>query len=818
MIGSGLMSQNAPITTAGYITNATTGPGAVIVPVTVKDFANIGAFKLTLIYKSSYVSYVGFTPHPSLPGMTVANTVVGTVGKLIITWPETAGGVTLPDESQLLSLTFTYISSTSYLNWSTNSDSDCYYKKYSGGSYILLSDNPATTYYINGGISNRGAPVTSAAVIANPAPGTISVPLTVNNFTSIGVVNLNLEYNPSVLTYQNCTMNGSLGGSGTIGGTNPGTDGKLLVTISWTIFGGVSLPNGSTLATIVFTYSNTNGTWSGLDFYETGTSCEYADQFANPLIDSPTSDYYHNGLVYTQYAPRTWLPVIKNATPSAAIAVPVYANDFNNVRSFNLSFEYSNSVMTYSGFTPSPEFGSALTAADSPSGSKRKVTLNWAGTADKTLAAGSLLGTVNFNYISGTTALTWIINDLVSCRFNDANGNAYCDAPKSVYYQDGLVASHVAPVTVCGQQSTVGSQQVVVPVAVYDFSNIGSFALTLDYDPSVLTYQNATLLPSIGGTFTAATAGLGRILLNWSGTAASLTDSTHLLDLTFYYNGETTTLAWFDDGNSCRFSETSGGASLYDLPRSDFYINGYVGSAPLTASFTANPVIGGNETTVIFSDLSTGGPTSWNWIINPASYYFINGTSASSQNPQIKFASNGAYSVMLVVSKGTAGAARIRKEYLHIGIPGLWTGITSTAWTTASNWHNYLLPTASANVILPSNAPNWPQIAGDLTLGALCGNMTLQNEAQLTVDGNVTINPGRSLVFEGAGTLSLKGNWLNQGNFSCGTGTVEFTGQPAASIISNSSPETFYRIILSKSGTACVSIQGIILVTGVENE
>ena len=470
-----LRSETAPVTTAGIVTNATTVPGSVIVPVTIKNFVSIGAFTLTLRYQANLVSYVSATPHASFQGMTVVNSVAGTLGKIVITWPQTPGGVTLPDETHLLDLTFTYLSGTSALTWLYNGDNLCQYKKYSGGSYIILNDSVKSSYYINGAISNRGAPITYAPVITNPVPGNLAVPVTVNNFTAIGAMSLTLEYNQAVLSFQSCTPNPGLAGTFNAG-TQVGPNGKMIVTISW--FGLASLANGSTVATINFIYSNTGGSYSGLDWLDTGSSCEYADASANALPDSPTADYYKSGAVYTRVAPRVWLPVKTNAVPSTALSLPILVTGFTNVSSFTLSFEYDPAVMTYNGFTPAPAFGSALTVADSQSGAKRKIVMSWSGTTSKTLPDGSSITNLNFTYITGTSPLTWIVTDATSCRFNDAGGNALYDLPKSTCYQDGLIASHTAPQTAAGNVTATAEQLVTIPLKVFHFSTIGLFSLT----------------------------------------------------------------------------------------------------------------------------------------------------------------------------------------------------------------------------------------------------------------------------------------------------------------------------------------------------
>lgn len=808
----------APITTVASIVNATTIPADVIVPVTVTDFTDIGNIKLTLLYQSTCVTYISATLNPAFTGMTVNS---ATPGKLIITWNGTTG-VTLPDQTHLLDLTFTYVISTSSLQWEIGSTT-CKYKKYAGGSYTACIDQPYENFYINGGVSNRSAPITIAAVTPEAIPGNYPIQVMVVDFSSISAISFSLEYDPDVLTYLDTYTINPVLASGVLNiGNNPGDPGKMNISLSW--FGGtVNLPDSSILISFDFSYSNTNAGYSTLRWVENvenGSTCEYGDEYGISLLDSPTSYHYKNGLIYSsnQFAPQTWLPVITNPVPSGTLAIPVNVNNFSNISSFTLSFEYDTTAMTYNSYVPHTAFGTALSVANNlNTGSKRKIVISYSGTSPMSLPDASSIVTLNFQYLTGTSPLTWLVDDAISCRFNDSNGNAYYDLPKSSYYQNGIVAPGVAPRTVAWYASPTLGQQFTVPVIVYDFSGIGLFKLTLDFDPGVLTYQGATLVPAIGGTFSAVTAGSGRVVIDWSGTPASLPDSSDLINLTFTYNGGSTALTWFDNGNSCKYAGSLSGASLYDQPRSNFYINGYIGPNPLIANFSASTLTCEVNDTIAFIDLTTGGPTSWNWSISPSTYYFVNGTNAYSQNPQVRFTSNGAYTIILFVSRESIGSMKFKQDYIHAGISGLWTGITSIDWNTASNWHNYLVPGSTVDVLIPASATFWPHINGNLSLGIHCNNITLEGASQLTVDGNLTMNAGTSLTFTGSGTLILGGNWSNSGVFNAGTSIVNFTGPNDASILGGASPETFYKIVLSKTN-ANLSVQGFINVIGTENK
>lgn len=67
---------------------------------------------------------------------------------------------------------------------------------------------------------------------------------------------------------------------------------------------------------------------------------------------------------------------------------------------------------------------------------------------------------------------------------------------------------------------------------------------------------------------------------------------------------------------------------------------------------------------IVFTDKSTYNPTQWRWQIDPQSYSFANGTDSTSQNPQILFLKDGAYSVKLLASNKYGSDELIQKKYI----------------------------------------------------------------------------------------------------------------------------------------------------------
>ena len=305
---------------------------------------------------------------------------------------------------------------------------------------------------------------------------------------------------------------------------------------------------------------------------------------------------------------------------------------------------------------------------------------------------------IEFTYVSGTSLLTWK-TDGTACEYGDALYNPLYDEPYEDYYFNGLVAGQVAPRIKADSMYATPGTQIAVSLRVWDFTDISSLTLNIDYDPGALTYLGASPHHDISINFNEGSSNPGRITIGWfngnpAGNPVNFVDGTAIIHLHFDYIDETTPLTWFDNGGSCEFAAGISYEVLYDEPTEDYYINGLVD------------------------------------YIDPA--------------PPVEY---------------------------------IWTGITSTEWFTASNWYDFVVPNSLSAVYIPSTPPPfWPVYTGDFTLGDQCKSINFDISSEMTVTGDMIIEPGKVFVNEGSGLLKVGGDWLNSGVFELGTGEVEFIG------------------------------------------
>ncbi|NOX85631.1 MAG: S8 family serine peptidase, partial [Chlorobi bacterium] len=106
----------------------------------------------------------------------------------------------------------------------------------------------------------------------------------------------------------------------------------------------------------------------------------------------------------------------------------------------------------------------------------------------------------------------------------------------------------------------------------------------------------------------------------------------------------------------------SGGRQVFSIIISGDISNS---EAPVADFFATNTTPGGNEP-VTLTDASDNIPTSWLWSISPSTFEYINGTSGTSQNPEVKFTATGTYDVTLYVENAYGNDTKVKTGYITV--------------------------------------------------------------------------------------------------------------------------------------------------------
>ncbi|MBK7965224.1 MAG: S8 family serine peptidase [Bacteroidetes bacterium] len=121
---------------------------------------------------------------------------------------------------------------------------------------------------------------------------------------------------------------------------------------------------------------------------------------------------------------------------------------------------------------------------------------------------------------------------------------------------------------------------------------------------------------------------------------------------------------WSGDIINVRFRGTTGNAFTSDIAIDD--INVVESSVPPVPAFIVNAVSGCTGKVFYFTDQSLNAPTGWSWVFTPSTVTFVNGTSASSANPEVVFNATGFYDVELTATNGFGGGTVTQTSFISI--------------------------------------------------------------------------------------------------------------------------------------------------------
>lgn len=116
-----------------------------------------------------------------------------------------------------------------------------------------------------------------------------------------------------------------------------------------------------------------------------------------------------------------------------------------------------------------------------------------------------------------------------------------------------------------------------------------------------------------------------------------------------------------------------------------------------------------------------------------------------------------------------------------------WIGNTSTNWSTASNWLSNSVPTSNSDVEILSTATRMPVISTNVS----CKDLILEN--------------GTSLTINSGNTLTINGNFENQGGTLATTGIIDFNSNNTYAV---GTATTFPNVIVSNGISFSLRLNG----------
>ena len=200
------------------------------------------------------------------------------------------------------------------------------------------------------------------------------------------------------------------------------------------------------------------------------------------------------------------------AETGSPVSVPVHAVLVDNMGSFQFSIEYDPALLTYTGTS---NWFAGIDAVTIGNPSPGHLTFVWAAEMEGINIPDGNFFNMDFTW-NGTTGqtspLTWS-DDPTPREFGDYNGVIFTPT----YVNGSVTGSGPVPtVTITNNDTIVPGGPFTVAVNAKDIVNMGSFQFTIEYDPTIMTYDTiANWYPGI----TAVTVGnpsAGHLTFVWA--------------------------------------------------------------------------------------------------------------------------------------------------------------------------------------------------------------------------------------------------------------------------------------------------------------
>jgi len=399
------------------------------------------------------------------------------------------------------------------------------------------------------------------------AGSTVCVPVTVNDFDGIASLQFSLAWYPAVLEFtgvQNLNIPDLNAGSFN---TTQATSGQLAMAWFDNTAQGITLADGTIIFEMCFTVLGASGTASNITFSDMPTQREAATAnstipftgtagmvsvdggTAPPVVTPPPPPPSTSGDAFINIGAL-------NTAVGSMVCVPITVNDFDAIASLQFSLQWDPAVIQFNEVTNFnlPDLNAAsFNTTQTASG---QTAMAWFDNTAQgvTLADGTVLFEMCFTVLGGDGTSSSIVFTDTPTQREAANANntiTFTETNGSVTVGDGT-APPVTPPSTGGDAlinlATLNAEAgstVCLPVTVNDFNGIASLQFSLQWDPTILQFnevRNFNLPDLNSGSFNTTATANGQTAMAWFDNTAqgvTLQDGATIFEICFTVVGTT---------------------------------------------------------------------------------------------------------------------------------------------------------------------------------------------------------------------------------------------------------------------------------------
>lgn len=404
-VSNAALAQQVTFTLTPATTNTTQGT-QVCLDVVVTNFTNLISFQYSMNYTPSVLTFNQVQSF-NLPGFTAANVGNPSAGNLTFSWlaNDLVNGETVANGTSIFEVCFTAVpvNGTSTVAFSGNpipievTNTNMTLNPVFNNAQIIVGSGGG------GGGGGGTTDLTFTASDETAANGaTVCVDISVQNFTDIVSMQYSINYNASVLSFQNATGFNLPG----MTASNVGNPTAGNITVSWLAndpVAGQSVPDGTVIFQVCFLVTGANGSSSNINFSGMPTPVEVIDP------DGPVTPVFDNGSVSVSGGGGgggnnlTFIASDETGGNGDQVCVDISVQNFTSIVSMQYSINYNPAVLQFAnaaGFNL-PGFG----ASNVGNPSAGNITVSWLAddpVAGQSVANGTVIFQLCFN-ITGSS-------------------------------------------------------------------------------------------------------------------------------------------------------------------------------------------------------------------------------------------------------------------------------------------------------------------------------------------------------------------------------------------------------------------------------